>query len=168
MNFTSLDIVLLIPLVYGLAKGAYRGLIGELSSVIGLVGGLVAAFYFSDSIYKLISKYVENPGLGIRVLAFFLVFISVIIAINFLGKAIKKALDLIALGAINHIFGAAFGFFKWVLICSVAVYFFASLQKDTLIIRQKILDDSIVFQKLLSFAQYFASYLDAAAGLQSP
>jgi len=164
MNFTAIDIVLLIPLIYGLAKGAYRGLIGEITSIVGLLGGLIAAFYLSESVFVQLSKFVENPGIGIRVLAFALVFILVVVFVNIIGKAINKGLDLIALGSVNHILGAAFGLSKWIAISSIAVYFFNGIQQDALILQQELIDQSLVYQKLLTLSQHFATYLDQASG----
>ncbi len=155
-------------MIYGLIKGAFRGLIGELTSIVGFVGGILAAFYFSDFVFNVLARHIQNPGIAVRALAFILIFIGVVVLVKFTGKALTKAFDLIALGALNHILGAAFGSMKWLLITVVAVYFFAMLQEEANIIQPKTLSGSKVYQKLLEFSSYLSEYLDKAAGYQRP
>lgn len=155
-----MDFVFLIPLLYGLARGLYRGLVGEITSLVGLVAGLLTAFYFSHIVFNLLARYFQEPGIGLKILSFALVFMAVALVINLIGKALKKVLSLIALGTLNRLLGAAFGLAKWIVICSVIVYFFNSLQEETLIVQQDLINDSAIYNQLLALSQYFASYFE--------
>lgn len=162
MNLNTLDFVLLIPLLYGLARGLYRGLVGEITSLVGLVAGLLAAFYFFNTVFDLLAGYFHEPGIGLQILSFVLVFLAVALAINLIGKALSKALALIALGTLNRLLGAAFGLAKWILISSILIYFFDSLQKEALIVEQELLDNSTVYNKLLILSRYFAGLIGSS------
>jgi membrane protein required for colicin V production len=168
MSVTLLDIILLLPVAYGLIKGATRGLVGELSAIAGLVGGLLAAFYFSEPAFQIIAPFFSSPGQGVRIAAFFLVFFTVVILINLVSKLLTKVLHLIALGTINRLFGALFGALKWLLITVVLVYFLLKIQSQTQIIKPAVLEQSLVFSYLQSFSQYLPELWKSAQSHPRP
>ena len=57
-------------------------------------------------------------------IAFFLVFLAVSVGIFFLAKLLEGLIGIAALGIFNKLLGALFGFGKYLLITSVALYFF--------------------------------------------
>jgi membrane protein required for colicin V production len=116
MNY--LDLMLLIPLLYGLARGAMRGFVVEVASTVALVAGLLGAIYFSKYTQGLIQEYTEYSGDFLGILSFALTFVGIIIGIHILAKFIQKVLQLAALGLVNRVAGAVFGTLKMALICS--------------------------------------------------
>lgn len=156
---TILDIILTIPMLYGLVRGLYKGLIQELASIVGLIGGLILAFFFSEALYLKLRVFFENPGIEIRVLSFIIIFILVVIAISLISKMLTKALDAIALGGINHLLGGLFGLGKWFAIMLVVVYFLENLRQQGTF-QQDTFQDSFVYQILVDSIVYVAEPLD--------
>ena len=114
----AFDIVIIVIVSFCLIRGAFKGLVGEVSGIIGVV----AAFYGAYTYYSLITvyaeKWIENSGIR-NILAFFLIFCVILILIGFVSLLIRKLLNLVFLGWVDRTFGLLFGAAKGVLIVSV-------------------------------------------------
>ena len=114
----AFDILIIVIVSFCLIRGAFKGLIGEVSGVIGVV----AAFYGAYTYYPLITvyaqKWIENAGFR-NIIAFFLIFCAILIVINLVSLLIRKILNLVFLGWVDRTFGLVFGAVKGILIVSV-------------------------------------------------
>ncbi len=114
----AFDILIIVIVSFCLIRGVFKGLIGEVSGIIGVV----AAFYGAYTYYPLITvyaqKWIENTGFR-NIIAFFLIFCAILIVINLLSLLIRKILNLVFLGWVDRTFGLVFGAVKGVLIVSV-------------------------------------------------
>lgn len=164
MNHTVLDIVLIIPPLIGLIRGMMRGLVGEIASLAALVGGIIIAYYTSQYVYDLLVELVDHTGVEMQVAAFVLVFIIVALVIRFLSKALTKLMNVVALGFVNHLLGAAFGMAKWLLVTLIIIYFLDKMQQNAPVFQQETLDNSVIYQEMKHYAQYLSSYIDQASG----
>lgn len=164
MNLTLLDIILVIPPLIGLIRGMMRGLVSEVASLAALIGGIILAYFSSEYVYRILVRLVDHTGIEMRVAAFVLVFIIVAIAIRSLSKTLTKLMDILALGVVNHLLGAAFGLAKWLLVTLVIIYFLDNMQQNAPIFQQETLDKSIVYQQMKHYAQYLSTYIDQASG----
>jgi membrane protein required for colicin V production len=146
----AFDIVVAVILAYSLIHGLFRGLVKELASIIGVLGGFFAAYSFYSVVAEYLSGLVSNPAYR-NILAFMLVFCAVLILINVLAVIIKYALNVVLLGWLDRLGGVAFGFVKGVLIASVLfLVLTAFLPKGTPLIRDSMSAPyiSIVSEKL--------------------
>jgi membrane protein required for colicin V production len=114
----AFDILIIVIVSFCLIRGAFKGLIGEVSGIIGVV----AAFYGAYTYYPLITvyaqKWIENAGFR-NIIAFFLIFCAILIVINLVSLLIRKILNLVFLGWVDRTFGLVFGAVKGILIVSV-------------------------------------------------
>ena len=121
----AFDIVIIVIVSFCLVRGAFKGLVGEVSGIIGVV----AAFYGAYTYYSLITvyaeKWIENSGIR-NILAFFLIFCAILILIGFVSLLIRKLLNLVFLGWVDRTFGLLFGAAKGVLIMSVILIMITS------------------------------------------
>ncbi len=150
MNF--LDFVIIIPLAWFLFKGFRKGLVIEIASLVALILGIYAAVYFSDFLGNFL---VRNFGLAkeyVSVVSFTLIFIGVIILIHFLGKAIEKVVNLMALGFMNKIAGAVFSMLKMLLIISIVIYLFNQFDNRELILKKETRDKSLLYNPVSGIA----------------
>jgi len=58
----TLDIILAVPLLYGLYKGFTRGLIVEIASLVGLVLGIYGGVHFSQKTAAVLGDHVNLTG----------------------------------------------------------------------------------------------------------
>ena len=137
MNF--FDIIVIVILGYCLIRGVFRGLIKELSSIIGVLGGFYAAFTYYPLVAKPLSKWITNTGY-LNILSFLILFCGVFIIISILGIIINYLLKIAFLSWLDRILGSVFGAMKGVLIVSVLfIALTAFLPKGTPVIKDSLL-----------------------------
>jgi len=110
MNY--LDIVISIPLLYGLIKGFTNGLIKEITGLLGLFIGFYVAINFSAYLHPKLEGVLGGYEQFIPIIAFATLFIVSVFMIKILGYIINKLTKALALGFISKILGAIFGFLK--------------------------------------------------------
>jgi membrane protein required for colicin V production len=112
------DVFVLVVISFCLIRGYFKGLIGEVSGIIGVVVG----FYGANTYYQILTPYlegfVESPGAR-SLICFFVLFCGILILISILAALIRKFLRLVFLGWMDRFFGLIFGTAKGVLIVSV-------------------------------------------------
>lgn len=146
MNY--LDIILIIPLAYGLVQGLRKGLVKEVAGILAVVLGIYLARYFSLSVSQAL---IELTGWATNIctpLSYAVVFIVVSLSISALSYMLSKIIGAIMLGWLNRLLGAAFGVVKMTLLLSVILNFVALMDqfmpiKDKPVVQQSLLYSSI-------------------------
>src|SRR5579872_7334759 len=116
----TVDIVLLVPILWGIYKGFRKGLIVELASILAIILGVWACSKFSDLVASFLGTYIhsEISSLYLSIISVIILFLGVVILVFFIAKRIQKLAEAIMLGIANRILGAIFGGFKWALLIS--------------------------------------------------
>lgn len=112
------DIVILVIIGFCLIRGGFRGLIKELSAIVGVFGGFYSAYTYYPLLAKLLSRWISDVGYG-NILSFLIIFCSVFLIISILGIVIRYVMNLVFSGWVDHVGGAVFGLLKGALIVSV-------------------------------------------------
>ncbi len=135
----TFDIVIIIIVGFCLIRGVFRGLIKEISSIIGVFGGFYAAYTYYTVIAKSLSGWISNDSYC-NILSFMVIFCGVFLIISILGIIIKYILNIAFLGLVDRICGAGFGIIKGVLIVSVLLITLTSfLPKGAPVIKKSLL-----------------------------
>lgn len=113
-----LDYVLAAIAGYCLVRGVFRGLVKELSSIVGVMAGFYAAYRYYPQLAKYMARWVTHPAF-VNILSFLTLFFLVFLAVSFAGVVIKYFMNIAFLGWIDRICGAIFGFAKGLLIVMV-------------------------------------------------
>lgn len=158
MNY--LDIILLLPLVFGFIGGLRKGLVFEVASLIALIAGIWGAIKFSYVIADLLFVTFgwDSPYMGLISLA--ITFTVIVITVNLLAKLIDKLIDAVALGFINTIAGGLFGFLKAGVIIGLLILVFTSFFPETHIIPESIKSDSVVYQTIKTVTDAILPLID--------
>jgi membrane protein required for colicin V production len=112
------DILIIVILGYSLVRGLFRGLVKEVSSIIGVFGGFYAAYTYYKILAKLFSGLINDVSY-LNILSFLIIFCGVLIVVSVLGVIIKYLLNIAFLGWVDRIGGLIFGITKGILIVSV-------------------------------------------------
>ncbi len=112
------DIFVLIVVAVCLVSGFFRGLIREVSGIIGIIAGFYGAATYYPSLMPYVADWIAKPWLA-KLICFFVLFVGIVLFVGFFAFLIRKLLSIIFLGWVDRTFGLVFGFFKGVLICSV-------------------------------------------------
>ena len=119
-----LDLLLALILLIGLVKGFINGFIYELAVVASFFLGIYLGWRLADTVAPKVASMLDTSPTTTHYIAFFLVFLAVSVGIFFLAKLLEGLIGIAALGIFNKLLGALFGFGKYLLITSVALYFF--------------------------------------------
>ncbi|MFZ0489343.1 MAG: CvpA family protein [Salegentibacter sp.] len=140
----TVDIILALILLYGFIRGFMRGFLGEVASLIGIIAGIFGAIHFSYFAGEFLRRHLDWDPEYVYLLAFAITFLVIVIAISLVGKVLTKIAGLAALGMLNRIFGAFFGFLKVAFVLSVILMFFNASRQDFELIPDKTLENSVL------------------------
>ena len=139
------DIFIIIVLGYSIVRGLFRGLVKEVSSIIGVLGGFYAAYSYYPMVAKLLSNLIQDSSY-LNILSFLIIFCIILILISVLGIVIKYLLNVAFLGWIDRICGVGFGLIKGVLIVTVLFIILTTfLPKGAPLIKKSILAPHVIW-----------------------
>ena len=105
------DILIIVVLGYSLVRGLFRGLVKEVSSIIGVLGGFYAAYTYYKVLAGLLAGLIHDTSY-LNILSFLIIFCGVLIVVGVLGVVIKYLLNIAFLGWVDRIGGVIFGVLK--------------------------------------------------------
>ena len=140
-TWNVLDLVLALPLLLAAWRGFRKGLVIEIATLVGLIAGLFAGYHGADRVADVLSKSWDLNPSTLHGIGFLIAFLAVLVAVYLLGKAVEKAVDVVALGLVNKGLGAVFGLAKMALLLSVLIYFLnEAFGKDAWLPREPVRD----------------------------
>ncbi len=160
MNF--LDLLIAIPLGFLIFKGYKKGLIYELASLAGIVIGSLLAVRLANWFSALIGLDGENALL----IAFFIIFIAVIILSLFAAKLVERFVKLMHVGIVNNLAGALFGLLKGVCIVGVLLYYVAVIDLNERVLTRVAKDTSILYRPVERTGRKLAGKMDYYVSLR--
>ena len=139
------DIFIIIVVGYSLIRGLFRGLVKEVSSIIGVLGGFYAAYSYYPTVAKLLSGLIINPSY-LNILSFLIIFCSILIVISILGVVIKYLMNVAFLGWVDRACGLGFGLIKGLLIVTVLFIILTTfLPKGAPLIKKSVLAPHVIW-----------------------
>ena len=157
----ALDVVILVPLLWGLYRGITKGFIIQLASLVALGLGIFAAIKLSDKVAAMIKENVEASTSWLPLIAFAVVFITTVVLVFLLANFLEKVLKLAALGWLNKLMGAIFGLAKYLLLLSGVLFLLQISEKHFSLIPPKIKEGSLLYQpvaKIIPAAMRFGAF----------
>ena len=128
MNF--IDIVLSVPILWGLYKGFVKGLIIEAAGFLALSLGVWGGMNFSVYLSSEIQSAFEWNSEYLPVISFTILFLGVVILIFFVAKMLSKFAKKLALGGVDKLLGGVLGGLKFALILSVFIFIIDAVEKS--------------------------------------
>ncbi len=112
------DIFVLIIVTMCIVSGLFRGLVREISGIIGLVAGFYGAATYYPYLLPYVEGWIAKHWLACLI-CFFVIFFVIVLLVGLFAFLIRKLLSIIFLGWVDRTFGLLFGFCKGVIISSV-------------------------------------------------
>ena len=139
------DVFIILIMGYSIVRGLFRGLVKEVSSIIGVLGGFYAAYSYYPMMAKLLSGVIDDQSY-LNILSFLIIFCGLLLIISILGVVIKYLLNVAFLGWVDRICGLGFGLIKGVLIVTVIFIILTTfLSKGAPIIKKSILAPHVIW-----------------------
>jgi membrane protein required for colicin V production len=155
-----LDIILALPVLWFTFKGFRNGLIIELASLAALILGIFIALHFSFYAEDYLRENFEIAENYLYIISFAITFLIVAVVIYLFGKIIHKLVSIIALGFLNRLAGAVFGFLKAVLVLSVILYFLDGFDTNSNILKPEVKEHSLLYKPVQSVVPMIIPRLD--------
>ncbi len=108
----AFDLIILVILAFFVVRGVLRGFLRETFGLVGLVLGLILAIRYLDVATKLLGQIIAWPVSVLSVLAFVIVFGTVVVAFQVVIAVLVKFLRVVRLRWIDRFAGGAVGLVK--------------------------------------------------------
>ena len=142
MNFSPPDIIILCILAYFGFNGFRCGFIKEISKIISMIVGFVAASKFHKYIEPYLEDYVSNLTV-LSIISYLIIFFIVVIIINIISNLLTKFFDIISLGWLNRLVGCILGIIKGILIVSLIIFVIQIAPND---LKTQLKEDSVLYK----------------------
>ena len=154
-----LDIIILICLIPALIQGIFKGFISQAISIISLILGAWASARFTGTVCQWLAQYISGSEQSLRIAAFVLIFIVVIVGLTLLGKLLEKVIKLVMLGWMNRLLGAVFALVKWLLVMGLLAVAFNSINETLGLVKPEVIAQSHLYPMLTGIADTIFPYL---------
>lgn len=149
-----LDLLLLIPVVWLCIRGFSKGFIIELASLIGLVLGILAAWYFSGYVIDFLKDYFTLTEQVLRIIAYVVIFLAVMLVVYLIGKAIEKVAEVVMLGWLNKLLGAIVGLAKGIVLVGIILFIFEKADPNNKVIKPHVKEKSMFYQPIMEVVHF--------------
>ena len=140
-----LDLILGIPLLYGLYTGYSKGIFRQIAGIIGLFVAVFFGLKYSHFIGQFLSSAGVTSGKVAPILSFAIAFLLILIIINLAGKFLQKLSKSIGVGFFESLLGAFLGLLKFYLILIVLLFFTVKLNNKFDFFSAQTLKESIIY-----------------------
>lgn len=118
----TLDIILLVPLIFGAVMGFKKGLLLEIVGILAFVLGIIGGFKLMEVGMTYLDDYFEDFDNLLPFISFLVIFLAILLLVNLVGKAVKKLVDMTLLGGVDKFAGAIVGIAKWAIGLSLILW----------------------------------------------
>lgn len=145
----TIDIAIIVFLLIGAYTGFKRGLLMEVISLASFFIAIILGVKLLDWGIEFLATYIEGYEAILPIIAFGVIFITIILVLNLLGKALKKILDMTLLGSFDDLAGALLGILKWALLISIFIWIYESFGGG---VKEETTSTSLLFDPISALA----------------
>jgi membrane protein required for colicin V production len=146
MNF--IDIIILIFIVLSAIKGFAKGFVIGITSLAGLVLGILFSLKYAGSLALNLQSIFGNHSKFIYIAAYIICFALIVLFVHIIGKSIEKVIEIAALGFVNRLGGAFLGIVKVLFVFSAIFYLLKIVDPESRIIKPETKQKSFFYQPL--------------------
>jgi membrane protein required for colicin V production len=146
-----LDLIILLPLLWGAYMGYRKGLLIELISLVVVIVAVMLSFKLLTKGIAIVGSYVTSIPKALPIISFLVLFIVLLLGLSLLGKALKGLLHKTIFKDFDKVLGAALGLFKFAFIVSNLLWV---IEKSESLFGKKMVTASILFPFVKPVAQH--------------
>ena len=155
MNIEIIDWIIIGVVAVGTVLGFAKGALKQLASLVGLVAGLLLARALYVTVGERMAVEFGTSATVAQIIAFFLIWILVPIALLWVASLLSRVLEVVHLGILNRLAGALFGGVKYTLIVSMAIQLIEFIDPKGDLVSQNIRKDSILYDEMEEVGDVF-------------
>ena len=126
-KLSVLDIIILLCIIPFVVNGLIKGFTAQLAAVVSLVAGVWLSSVFTEKLCAWAAPYVNFSERILKVVVFIAIMVAAILFFRVLGKALGKVIKFAMLGWADRLLGALFGLVAALMVVSVAIIIFDTL-----------------------------------------
>ena len=147
-----LDIIFLVPLLWGAFTGFKKGLIAQVLGLASIAIGVWLGAQYPEYVHPILKDKIDIQYLSIA--SFILVFLIVVISGAIIIKVLEKLVNLIQLKFVNKIGGIVLGILKVLMLLIIVVFVLESWDSKDIIIKKSVKENSIVYPILNNSSKF--------------
>ena len=140
-----LDVILLTCFIPAVFQGIRKGFIAQVISIASIIIGIWASSRFADVVSGWMATYITASEQAMKVAAFAIIFIAVLLALTAIGKLLEGVFKIVALGWLNRLLGLIFALVKTILILGLLIMVFTSLNETFNLVNESTLNESVFY-----------------------
>jgi membrane protein required for colicin V production len=144
MNY--IDIILCVPLLWGLYKGFTKGIIIEAASIVALGLAIWSGVKFHDFLTEYSHQHFSWDTKYLPVISFAIIFLGILILVYAIAKLLERLVKAVSLGFVNKLTGGIFGILKFGLILSVIIFVLNAIEKNIRFIPAEAKQKSLLYE----------------------
>lgn len=155
MQFTAIDIVFALLLVFTTIRAGIRGFVREFMSMASVGVGILAAVLFSALIAELIMEFFGSSAWS-QVVAFLGIFVLAYAIVKLFEKGLQRLVERINLESLDHALGLFLGVAEGVLLTFILILL---IQVQPFVEPERLLRGSAFARLLLPFLPYASEFI---------
>ncbi|PIE60162.1 MAG: hypothetical protein CSA32_00475 [Desulfobulbus propionicus] len=124
-GFSWFDVIVVVIVLFFLARGLWIGFFRQLAALFALIGGYWLAAHYHGKISPFVERFIDNPKL-IFLVSVVLIFLASVLVFTLLGKLLRLVMTITLMGWFDHLLGGVLGVIKAIIIASLLYMFVAS------------------------------------------
>jgi len=155
MQFTAIDIVFALLLVFTTIRAGIRGFVREFMSMASVGVGILAAVLFSALVAELIMEFFGSSAWS-QVVAFLGIFVLAYAIVKLFEKGLQRLVERINLESLDHALGLFLGVAEGVLLTFILILL---IQVQPFVEPERLLRGSAFARLLLPFLPYASEFI---------
>jgi len=148
----SLDIYILIPIVFGFIIGIFRGMVKEIISLMIIFIGILFSRNLAPFISVWLMKWFKISVTSVQPISIIIAFLLIAIVLIIIGKIIHKMVKALSLGSINAVIGGIISTIKYALIVSLLLVLLEALDNQFAFLDENLKSESALYKPVKNFA----------------
>ena len=154
-----LDAIILIALIPALIQGLRKGFISQAISIISIIAGIWASARFANMVTEWLSQHITTSDQVMKIISFALILVVVFIILGLVRKFLESIINVVMLGWVNKLLGAAFSLTKAFLIIGLIILAFNSLNNTFELVKPEVIADSVLYNPVKELADEVFPYI---------
>ncbi|NDW12057.1 CvpA family protein [Bacteroides sp. 214] len=148
---TLIDIVLVFIVLVGAIRGYIMGFLNQMAGILGLVVGLMLAYYLYNSVAEKLYATITNSMTVAQIAAFVGIWLIIPILFTLVASFFTHALEAVSLGWLNRVLGLGLGALKWIVILGLAINVFEYVDSDNTFFSKTKKEESVLYYPMKHF-----------------
>lgn len=148
----AIDIVILIPVLWGFWRGFMKGAIMEAATFVAFFLGVWGGMHLSEGLAELIHKWTGSVSPYVPLISFAAIFVGILMLVFGVAKLVERFAESAALGVVNKLLGGVLGAMKFLLLLSLLFFVIDSVEKSIEVVPPGMKDKSLLYRPVSSIA----------------